>query len=314
MSHVVPDLVQKVLKGQDPLHILGTGRPGPLLHLRRRPRARHRHRDVSPGGAQRGLQPLDARVDDASASSPRRSGARSTGPAPPRSLSVSRAILPTPTTSPGASRIRARRAGSSDSRPRRASPRCSTRSCRGFARRSPRGASDRRPPGTRLRGRGPVLRSPREGEGRVRPVRAARLANDRNPIRRDGPAGQVCAVSRRRMRNRTVAPGLRGRTAWLRRHRPLLRAARRSRGGRLRDVRLGAGGRRAAAFRGRFLRGRRLQQRPAPHTGLRSRRSGEARRVLAPGGSVFAFDPQPPESGHGPACAGRRARSISRRA
>ena len=28
MSHVVPDLVQKVLKGQDPLHILGYGRPG----------------------------------------------------------------------------------------------------------------------------------------------------------------------------------------------------------------------------------------------------------------------------------------------
>jgi nucleoside-diphosphate-sugar epimerase len=26
MSHVVPDLVQKVLKGQDPLHILGTGK------------------------------------------------------------------------------------------------------------------------------------------------------------------------------------------------------------------------------------------------------------------------------------------------
>ena len=25
MSHVVPDLVQKVLKGQDPLHILGAG-------------------------------------------------------------------------------------------------------------------------------------------------------------------------------------------------------------------------------------------------------------------------------------------------
>ena len=25
MSHVVPDLVQKVFKGQDPLHILGTG-------------------------------------------------------------------------------------------------------------------------------------------------------------------------------------------------------------------------------------------------------------------------------------------------
>jgi len=41
MSHVVPDLVQKVLKGQDPLHILGEGKPGPSLHLRRRPGARH---------------------------------------------------------------------------------------------------------------------------------------------------------------------------------------------------------------------------------------------------------------------------------
>ena len=37
MSHVVPDLVQKVLKGQDPLHILGDGQPGAPLHLRRRP-------------------------------------------------------------------------------------------------------------------------------------------------------------------------------------------------------------------------------------------------------------------------------------
>jgi nucleoside-diphosphate-sugar epimerase len=26
MSHVVPDLVQKVLKGQDPLHVLGDGK------------------------------------------------------------------------------------------------------------------------------------------------------------------------------------------------------------------------------------------------------------------------------------------------
>ena len=42
MSHVVPDLVQKVLKGQDPLHILGDGHAGPPLHLRRRPRPRHR--------------------------------------------------------------------------------------------------------------------------------------------------------------------------------------------------------------------------------------------------------------------------------
>ena len=39
MSHVVPDLVQKVLKGQDPLHILGVRQSGPPLHLRRRPGA-----------------------------------------------------------------------------------------------------------------------------------------------------------------------------------------------------------------------------------------------------------------------------------
>ena len=64
MSHVVPDLVQKVLKGQDPLHILGDGEPGPPLHLRRRPGARHRDRHGAPGRAQRGLQPLDRRVDD----------------------------------------------------------------------------------------------------------------------------------------------------------------------------------------------------------------------------------------------------------
>ena len=64
MSHVVPDLVQKVVKGQDPLHILGDGQPGPALHLRRRPRPGHRHRDGAPGRAQRGLQPLDRGVHD----------------------------------------------------------------------------------------------------------------------------------------------------------------------------------------------------------------------------------------------------------
>ena len=41
LSHVVPDLVLKVLKGQDPLHILGDGIAGPALHVRRRPRPRH---------------------------------------------------------------------------------------------------------------------------------------------------------------------------------------------------------------------------------------------------------------------------------
>ena len=63
MSHVVPDLVQKVLKGQDPLHILGDGNAGPALHLRRRPRRGHRHGDGAPRRTQRRLQPLDRRVD-----------------------------------------------------------------------------------------------------------------------------------------------------------------------------------------------------------------------------------------------------------
>ncbi len=70
MSHVVPDLVQKVLKGQDPLHILGVGRPGAALHLRRRPRARDRDGDGAPGGAERGLQPLDGRRRQPCSSSP----------------------------------------------------------------------------------------------------------------------------------------------------------------------------------------------------------------------------------------------------
>ena len=65
MSHVVPDLVQKVLKGQDPLHILGTG---------------HQVRHYTYGGdlargiltrsktprRQRGLQPVHPGVDDRS--------------------------------------------------------------------------------------------------------------------------------------------------------------------------------------------------------------------------------------------------------
>ena len=64
MSHVVPDVVQKVLKGQDPLHILGDGT-----------QVRHYtyggdlargivDRDRAPRRAQRRLQPLDQPVDD----------------------------------------------------------------------------------------------------------------------------------------------------------------------------------------------------------------------------------------------------------
>ena len=64
MSHVVPDLVQKVLKGQDPLHILGDGRQ--VRHytyggdLARGHPARHR----VACGDERGLQPLDPRFHD----------------------------------------------------------------------------------------------------------------------------------------------------------------------------------------------------------------------------------------------------------
>ncbi len=64
LSHVVPDLVLKVFKGQDPLHILGEGNQvrhytygGDLAHGIRLAME-------SPDGGQRGLQPLDGRVDD----------------------------------------------------------------------------------------------------------------------------------------------------------------------------------------------------------------------------------------------------------
>ena len=79
MSHVVPDLVQKVLKGQDPLHLLGDG-------------SQIRHYTYGgdlaagivtameqPGGTERGLQSLDGRRRRPSSSWPRPSGRRSGG-------------------------------------------------------------------------------------------------------------------------------------------------------------------------------------------------------------------------------------------
>jgi UDP-glucose 4-epimerase len=53
-SHVVPDVVQEVLKGQDPLHILGDGSQVRHLHLRRGSGARNRTAIEHP----------DARIDD----------------------------------------------------------------------------------------------------------------------------------------------------------------------------------------------------------------------------------------------------------
>ena len=49
-SHVVPDLVRRVLTGQDPLHVLGSGEQVRHYHLRRRPGQGHRDGD----GASRG--------------------------------------------------------------------------------------------------------------------------------------------------------------------------------------------------------------------------------------------------------------------
>ncbi len=64
MSHVVPDLVQKVVKGQDPLHILGDGNQirhytyGGDLAAGIVTAMEH------PDALERRLQPLDRRVDD----------------------------------------------------------------------------------------------------------------------------------------------------------------------------------------------------------------------------------------------------------
>ena len=63
MSHVVPDLVQKVLKGQDPLHILGDGNQ--VRHYTYGGDLAQGHRGLhrTPCCAQRGLQRIDGRVE-----------------------------------------------------------------------------------------------------------------------------------------------------------------------------------------------------------------------------------------------------------
>ncbi len=94
------------------------GRPGPALHLRRRPRPRHPSGDGVAEGAQRRLQPLDRRVDD---------GARAgrvhlaQDPHGRPSRSATSAMRPSSTTSSCACRTSARPARSSASRRRRRS-------------------------------------------------------------------------------------------------------------------------------------------------------------------------------------------------
>ena len=64
MSHVVPDLVQKVLKGQDPLHILGDGEQVRCYTYGGDLARGIRLAIESPAARERGLQPLDATADD----------------------------------------------------------------------------------------------------------------------------------------------------------------------------------------------------------------------------------------------------------
>ncbi len=78
LSHVVPDLALKALKGQDPLHILGDGIAGPALHVRRRPRARDPPRDGVAEAAATTTSTSRRRPRRPCSSSPRRSGRRST--------------------------------------------------------------------------------------------------------------------------------------------------------------------------------------------------------------------------------------------
>ena len=130
LSHVVPDLVLKVLKGQDPLHILGEGTQvrhytygGDLAHG-------IRLRDGVAGGRQRGLQPVHRGVHDGARAG---RGDLAQDPRPTAGRSATSPIRRSSTTSSSASRTCARRARSSASRRRRRSTRCSTRSSRGSA-------------------------------------------------------------------------------------------------------------------------------------------------------------------------------------
>ena len=142
-------------------------RAGPPLHLRRRPGPRHPARDRVAGGAQRGLQPLDRRLDDGA-----RAGGGDLGQGTRRrtSRSASSPTRRSSTTSSCASPTSARRARSWASRPRRRSTRCSTRSSPG-SRRRPRPVGSRH--GRRRRARGPAQR--------VRAVDGLRAAHPRPP-------------------------------------------------------------------------------------------------------------------------------------
>ncbi len=120
LSHVVPDLVLKVLKGQDPLHILGDGSQvrhytygGDLAH-----------------GIRLAMESPAALNNDFNLSTAR---------TPTAGRSPTRPTRRSSTTSSSACRTSARHRTSSATRRRRRSRRCSTRSSRGSATRSARG-------------------------------------------------------------------------------------------------------------------------------------------------------------------------------
>ena len=131
MSHVVPDLVQKILKGQDPLHILGNGEQvrhytygGDLAQgIALTPR--------SPRGAEQRLQHLDTPRPHGAPSSPRRSGTRSRERMFRCASFTTRASS---TTCRSACPTSARPKRCSASKPPPRSTRCSTRSSRGSRR------------------------------------------------------------------------------------------------------------------------------------------------------------------------------------
>ena len=164
------------------------GQPGPALHVRRRPRARHPPGDGVAEGDRQRLQPVDRRLDDGPRA--RRAdlaqGARARRPAVPLRHRSARSS----TTSSAACRTCARPERCWASRRRRRSTRCSTRSCRGSARSSRRAACERS-------GRG--RRDGRDGrDGRRPPRRRPTSRSSCRSTTRARRSNRSCGRSRQR--------------------------------------------------------------------------------------------------------------------
>ena len=99
IAHSVPDLIAKVLSGQRPLQIFGSGEQTRTLTHVRRHRRRHRRRDELAGGTGRGLQHLRrARADGRRDRADRLGGLRRG----PRGLRAGARCRASPWTSPAA--------------------------------------------------------------------------------------------------------------------------------------------------------------------------------------------------------------------